>query len=75
MSHFDRLVNGLDTFDDLVRQAFGEVTPITRDRLYQRHSRARRRLLEWIEHDLPLVPDLLPEQKRLVRNLVAQFRR
>jgi hypothetical protein len=75
MLQFERLISGQTTFDDLVQNTFGGITPATRDRLYQRHSRARRRLFEWVEQDLPALEGLLPEQKQLVRNLVAQLRR
>jgi len=75
MSQFERLVGGLSTIDDLVQHTFGGITPTTRDRLYQRHSRARRRIFEWVQEELPTLEGLLPEQKQLVRNLVSQFRR
>jgi len=74
MSHFERLLDGQVTFDGLVDATFGEITTATRDRLYQRHCRARRRLFEWAESQLPQ-SGLLPEQMQLVCTFIAQFRR
>ena len=68
------LVLEATTFDAIVMREFGEVTVQARNRIYQRHCRAREQYLDWLEDEMPS-GNFSNAQRLALNGLIAQLRR
>jgi len=68
------LVLEATTFDAIVLRESGEVTVQARNRIYQRHCRAREQYLDWLEDEMPS-GTFSYAQRVALKGLIAQLRR
>jgi hypothetical protein len=68
------LVLEASTFDVIVLRESGEVTVQTRNRIYQRHCRAREQYLDWLENEMPS-GNFSNAQRVALNGLIARLRR
>jgi DNA-directed RNA polymerase specialized sigma24 family protein len=74
VSQLRRLSIQGDQFDDIVRQECGEVSTAMRNRVYQRHCRARTAFWLWLKEELTAL-DFPEKQATAIRVVVAAMRR
>jgi hypothetical protein len=74
VAHMRALATGEKDFNAVVLEAVGRNDASAHAAVHQRHSRARRRLVEFIEH-LETVGDVTEERGRALRHCVSQLQR
>jgi DNA-directed RNA polymerase specialized sigma24 family protein len=74
VAHMRALANGERDFNDVVLEAVGRNDESAHAAVHQRHSRTRRRLVEFIQH-LEMTGDLTEERARAFRQCISQLQR
>ena len=68
------LVLGTESFDEVVSREFPKLTVQAKNRIYQRHCRAREQYLDWLEDEMPS-GNFSSAQRAALKGLIAQLRR